>query len=188
MKGSIAAVSAVATLLFAGGPAQAAIYDFSFVGIEDSFVHGSGTLTTTGGASPYSITGATGTIYDTDIAGSPFTITGLSPYAAADNLLYLPPTTGFWDNSYGGISFTTNTGGEFNLGGGGTDAPEYNILNSSLLNPSGYPQIGNGSYNVALSVASVPELSTWAMLSLGFAGLGLAAAARGRKKAVAAFN
>jgi hypothetical protein len=38
-----------------------------------------------------------------------------------------------------------------------------------------------GSYNVAVSLASVPELSTWAMLGLGFAGLGLAAA-RGPQK------
>jgi hypothetical protein len=38
----------------------------------------------------------------------------------------------------------------------------------------------NASYFVTLTVSSVPELSTWAMLALGFAGLGFAGWSRSR--------
>jgi len=158
-------------MLFAQEAAQAATYAFSFVGIDDPNISGSGDLFTSGGSSPYVVTGATGTINDPYIPGGSFAITGLSSYADADNRLYLPASAGFWDNSYGGISFTTATGGDFNLGGGGTYAPEYNVLNASILNPVGYPVPQIGSYNVNLSVAAVPEPSTWAMLGLGFAAL-----------------
>ena len=102
-------------MLFAQITAQAATYAFSFVGIDDPNILGSGDLFTSG-SSPYAVTGATGSITDRYIPGGSFAITGLSLYAGADNLLYLPASTGFWDNSFGGISFATATGGDFNLG------------------------------------------------------------------------
>ena len=182
MKALLAASAAVGVAGFlALAPAHASVYDFSFQGIEDPQVHGAGTLTTDS-HSPDAVIGATGTIYDPDIAGGAFAITGLSPYAGADNILYARPEPGYWYNSFGGISFATAGGGEFNLGGGGTDAPQYNILNASELDPVGYPQIGYGSDNISLSVVATPELSTWAMLALGFAGLSLAAL-RNRRRA-----
>lgn len=171
-------------MLFAQITAQAATYAFSFVGIDDPNILGSGDLFTSG-SSPYAVTGATGSITDRYIPGGSFAITGLSLYAGADNLLYLPASTGFWDNSFGGISFATATGGDFNLGGGGTYAPEYNVLNASISNPVGYPVPQLGSYNIDLSVAAVPELSTWAMLGLGFAGLAYAAHSRSKRNRLA---
>ena len=42
-----------------------------------------------------------------------------------------------------------------------------------------------GSYRITVS-AAVPELSTWAMMLIGFAGLAFAAARRGRTEALAA--
>ena len=71
------------------------------------------------------------------------------------------------------------------------------VLFATLQNPGGYWNLwgsspgdyslweSTGSYNYpiaesgALSVAAAPELSTWAMLGLGFAGLGVA----GRRRA-----
>jgi hypothetical protein len=184
--------TAIASALVAGvaafcAPAQAKVWDFSFSGSEDASISGSGTLTTGATGSPYTVTGATGAI--TDPSGT-FTISGLSGYAAADNLLYFPPSAGSWYVSFGGISFTTSGGPDFNLGGVGTDASQFNVLNDSVLDPGGFAVSGGqtvGSYNITLSVTPVPELSTWAMLGLGFAGLGLVGV-RGRKAVAAALG
>jgi hypothetical protein len=180
-------VSAGLAALSVRAPAQAATFDFSFVGLDDPSIFGSGVLTTSNGGSPYTVTGATGTI--TDPSGT-FSITGLSGYAGADNLLYDPPSAGFWYVSFGGISFTTNGAPDFNLGGGGTETPQFNVLNNSVLNPTGLP-LGDGqtvgSYNIDITVTQIPESSTWAMLCLGFAGLGLVALRR-RKAPVSALG
>jgi hypothetical protein len=59
------------------------------------------------------------------------------------------------------------------------------VLNASISNPVGYPVPQMGSYNIDLSVAAVPELSTWAMLGLGFAGLSYAAHSRSKRNRLA---
>jgi hypothetical protein len=183
----VAGAAAVAVL--DGG--QAATWSFSFVGTDFPVaVNGSGILTTTDAGSPFTVTGATGTI--TDTSGT-FTITGLSFYAGADNLLFSPPSAGTWYVDFGGVSFTTSGGPDFNIGGGGDYAPQHNLLNDSWQNPSGGANQGSppgltaGSYNIDLTVAQIPEPSTWAMLGLGFAALGLAAL-RHRKSPVSAFD
>jgi hypothetical protein len=170
---------------FASGPVQAAVYDFSFADyLPTHELYGSGTLTVSGAASPYAVTSATGTIHDGYLAPgtTDFTITGLTTYAAADNLLYFPavvpggpsgPINGYV--SFGGISFTTNGASEFNLGGGGTSvgAPFYDVLNESTLNQTGLP-IGSGqlqgSYDIALSVTAAPGPNVGEGL-LGFAAM-----------------
>ena len=157
------------------GPAQAKVFDFSLTGLDDSSITGSGTLTTGAGPSPYTVTAANGTI--TDPSGT-FTINGLSTYAGADNLLYYPATGSDGYVDFGDISFTTSGVPDFNIGGGGSEGLGV-VLNDSVLNPAGNPGV-NGSYNISLTVTSAPELSTWAMLGLGFAGLGFAGY-RGRK-------
>ena len=67
-----------------------------------------------------------------------------------------------------GVLFTTiqNPGGYWNLWG--SSPGDYSLWESS--GSYNYPIAESGT----LSVAAVPELSTWAMLGLGFAGLGVA--------------
>ncbi len=177
---------------FASSPAQAALYDFSFVEIGNpTKVYGSGQLTASPSGAGFTVTSATGTIHDGYLPSTDFVINGLSSYAGADNILYAPagqptgPINGYVD--FGGISFTTTTPGQkFNLGGGGTalGAPYYDVLNNSRLNPGGYgigsSRQAQGSYDISLS-ASLHLVDTDA-LSLASSpgptpGLGLASLA-----------
>ena len=154
-------VAAIFSLTLAAS-ASASTYNFSFAGVD---VSGSGVITTSGGASPYVITGVSGTILDTLIALSAFTITGLSSYASASNLLYYP-TQPFVD--FGGMSFTTNGGGAFNIGFG----PPYAIV-SSILNPGGY--FPTGPYTtISLQISQTPLPPSWTMmLSTLIVGFGI---------------
>ena len=72
-----------------------------------------------------------------------------------------------------GVLFATlqNPGGYWNLWG--SSPGDYSLWESA--GSYNYPIAESG----ALSVAAAPELSTWAMLGLGFAGLGVA----GRRRA-----
>jgi hypothetical protein len=156
------------------GVAHADVYDFSFTGAG---VSGSGDFVTGGGASPQTVTSASGTIFDSNVGAGPFTITGLSTYAGADNLLYASqPYVDF-----GGISVTTNTGGAFNFGLGGNGLYGL-ILNNSVNNPGGGVDYPTGSTNISWTVTQVPEPATWALMIIGFAGLGAAL----RRRAVSA--
>src|SRR5581483_7885794 len=98
-------------------------------------------------------------------------------YAASDNLLFYPgpPYVDF-----GGISLSTTSSGDFNLyydannpSGGGSWVLE------SVNNPVGYPDGQNPiDFQVSLlsnSTPAVPEPATWAMMLLGFCGLGFMA-------------
>jgi hypothetical protein len=118
---------------------------------------GFGQLTTGSSDNPALVTGITGTIIYNGFAD---TITGLSDYAEANNLLYL--TAPFVD--FYGISFTTAYSGDFNLWFS-------NGQNLLLALDSGQdPEPINFQVNPV--VAAVPEASTWAMMILGFLGLG----------------
>jgi PEP-CTERM motif len=163
-------------------PANAALFDFSFLGTDaNGTVSGSGTITATGSGPTYTVQSVTGTINDNDVGlpATSFTIDSgfVSPYAGSDNILYVPSqapsNTGFVD--FGGISFTANSGLiAFNFGGQSQSGPISYVLNDSVLDPVGYPnQIG--STVISLTVSAVPEPSTWAMMLLGFAGLGFMA-------------
>jgi hypothetical protein len=76
-----------------------------------------------------------------------------------------------------GLLFTTaqNPGGYWNLWG--NSPGNYSLWESAP--GSGYPIEESGT----LSMAAVPELSTWAMLGLGFAGLGVVGRRRGPRLA-----
>jgi hypothetical protein len=150
-------VSAVAMALFGVSTAKADImWDFSYSGGGYS---ASGEFTTGNAGSPYTVIGISGT-------ADGFAITGLSSYAGADQLLYVPPTSGYYAD-YGGISFTNANGVSYNI----TDFPSGsgNFINISTLDSG-----GDGCCGVAvdMTVAPVPEPSTWAMMIIGFLGLG----------------
>ena len=163
-------LSGAAILLMAlAGSANANTFDFSFTGLD---VSGSGVFTTGSSSSPYSITGASGTIFDSQIGPSAFTITGLSSYASADNLLYYPGQPSI---DFSGISFATNGGGNFNIGNG----PPYAIV-SSILNPGGY--FPGGAYTpISLQVSQTPLPASWTLMLIGLAGFGFVAYRRKAK-------
>jgi hypothetical protein len=154
-------VSAVVLASLCGGPANARLIDISYFGIEGSGkFQVDATLVSPGSYDVASIIGY----------GNGSQITGLSPYASSDNHLSFP------DASYvsvGGLSFTTTGGTSYNLyswNGG------YYEL-SSANDPIGYT--GNGT-PITMTVG-VPEVSTWAMMLAGFAGLGFVGYRRNAK-------
>ncbi len=158
-------LAAVVALLGSVPAAQAAVWDFSYSGGGYS---ASGVFTTGNTGSPYTVTGITGT-------ADGYAITGLTSYGAADQLLYYPPTGGFYaDNA--GISFENADGVQYNI----TNYPTTvaNFINISTLDPGGG---GCCSVAIDMTVTQVPEPSTWAMMGLGFAALGLAALRGGRR-------
>jgi PEP-CTERM motif len=90
-------------------------------------------------------------------------ITGLSTYAGADNDLYV---TGAWV-TFGGLSFSTATLGDFNFYNSGHG---YYGLLSSDSNINGYAD----GISATAQVAPVPEPSTWMMMLVGFGAAGAA--------------
>jgi hypothetical protein len=175
-------LAGAAVLCAVAASAEAKVYDFSFTG---NGVSGSGVITTADSNAASAVTSVTGSVFDSFVGPGAFSITGLSAYAAADNILY-PTTQPLVD--FGGVSFTTDTGGEFNLGLGGGGLYGL-VLNSAVQNPVGYGNGGfdnPGSVNISMSVTGVPEPATWAVMLLGFGGIGAAMRSARRRQAVLA--
>ena len=128
--------------------------------------------------------------YDiTSITGNAngYTILGPSPYDGADNHIF-PPTPGV--DSYG-FSFSISATESFNIYNGGAipagqdyycGGKTYCLLGPGNTSTGGLgdPLVGLNSFTV--TVASVPEVSSWAMMLLGFAGLGWAGYSRGSRR------
>ena len=140
-----------------GISATAGSYNFNFA-VGNVTAAGTITTDTTGHA-----TWITGLVNATD------PITGLSSYAGADNNLY---STGAWV-TFGGLSFSTASVGDFNLYNSGQGY--YGFL-SSVTNSSG---TADGRFATA-NIAAVPEPTTWAMMLIGFAGIGYSTRRRRR--------
>jgi len=156
------AASAVAAALSVASAAHAAQYELTFTGTDisgDFFANTSGA----------NVTSISGWVMDSEVAAGTFAITGLSAYAASDNTF--DATSPYVD--FGGLSFTTATGGDYNLANiGSVDAPEL-VLLSSVLNPGGGVQT-TGLTDIGLTVVAVPEPSTVALMlaaTLGLFGL-----------------
>ncbi len=147
--------------------AHATVFDFSF---DDGADSGSGQFVATAGPSIYTVTGITGTV-----DGS--AITGLSTYGVADQLLYEPAP--YVDHR--GIAFSAASGLDYNLF---TTAGVNELCASNVYASCG----GSDGVPTAFSVtfaSGVPEPAAWALMLVGFGGLG--AALRSARKGRAAF-
>ncbi len=156
------ASGAVAAALTIANAAHAAEYELKFTGTDvsgDVFANASGP----------NVTSISGWVMDSEVAAGAFAITGLSAYASSDNTF--GPTSPYVD--FGGLSFTTATGGDYNLANiGSADAPQL-VLLSSVLDPGGGVQT-TGLTDIGLTVIAVPEPSTVALMlaaALGLLGL-----------------
>jgi hypothetical protein len=162
-------VAAVAAAVFAPALANAAVYRFTFESF-DSELTAAGQLTVNTAGE---VTGVSGGI--SGLANQ--TIGGVSANPTFPGAAYSPDGSFIYNNLYhasgmpfdvDGLLFVTaqNPTGYWNLWG--TSPGNYSLWESA------------GSYNYpieesgTLSVAAVPELSTWVMMLLGFAGLGFA--------------
>ena len=158
MKLAIAMIVVLATF----GVAKASTLDFSYTNTTGTpgTTYGSGEIVTddSNPANILSITGATAFG-----GGALQPITGLSDYASADNQTTFPDLPAF---SFAGFAWTV-AGNAYNLGWDGT---AYEVVQKST-DPEGYAL----GLTVDLQIAAVPELSTWAMMLLGFMGVGFVA-------------
>jgi hypothetical protein len=105
-------------------------------------------------------------------------ITGTSTFQRADNLLF---TNGFAFTSTVGISFETAAGQLINIFSfdGQSTPPTGNAYGELSSNPSAF---GVGHF----ILTPVPEASTWALMLIGFAGLGAAGYRASQKRDSAA--
>ena len=182
----LSVVAGVAGLL-AQGPVQAETYDFTFTGgSSDPGVLGSGTFTTNA-ANDTVVSGSGAFSWGSSISEAADLVSGegvaqalsydnVFPLDASGGLLFQGTTDA---NFLFNIFAPTGTALGVGTGTGWASAQDGGGYYSGSLGFSGV--CNNCVAEGSLTIASVPELSTWAMLGLGFVGLGLAAAGRGRK-------
>ncbi len=152
-------IGAVAGVVLSVSAANATIYQFSFTTAASDTA--SGLFVTNSSGNPDQITGISGT-FDGSV------ITGLSSYAGADNLLYV---SGPAYADFSGISFSVANGNSYNWAN--FPVTTGNFLASSNIDPGGVGCCQSEFTQV--SVSAVPEPSTWAMMILGFFGIGFMA-------------
>ncbi len=172
--GAISALIAVGLASLATS-AQAMVFDFS---ITSANGNASGQFTTAGGTSPYLVTGVTGTV-------DGFAITGLVSYGGNDNLLYQPGN--YVDRA--GLAFAAN-GKDYNIFAiTPTPAGNYGFCVSTVEPSCTGSEADNApkaTFTLTTAVSAVPEPSTWAMMILGFCGLGFLAYRRRDKLSLGA--
>jgi hypothetical protein len=169
---AIAAIFAASIVVGITASAEAKLYDFTFDGggidIDGQLVT-SDLLNSIGG---FDITMITGTVISGTVNGSH--ISGLVANPSAPNAAVSPDGLYIFNNVLfaTGTLLLDNNGVLFNGPGG-----EYNIFtsNSTYILADNAP--GVGSYipgtEGTFTVTGVPELSTWAMMIIGFGGVGL---------------
>jgi hypothetical protein len=169
--------SMTAVIVATWSTANATVYNFTFNSTSESII---GQLTVD--TSDNEVTNITGTL--SGIVND--TINGFIASPSFSNPVSLPGDAFIYDNVFYpsqdslvdqfGVVFTTagNPGGYWNLW---SDAPgDYSLDESNLAGD--YPIIISGGN---LDPTAVPEPSTWAMMLLGFAGLGFVGYRRGKR-------
>jgi hypothetical protein len=173
-----------AALLFAPAAQAATVYDLTFTGTWSLFgsptpASGTGTVTTTGGS-------GTGFEFAAPFTSSPKLTDvqidlGLAHFDLSDAVFASLTTVNGnpIDFSYNG--FLSYGGGFFPKLITLSTLPGNNFLITDGLNHNIY----SGNFSIAEAISAVPEPGTWAMLLLGFGGIGLAMRTR-RRPALAA--
>lgn len=180
MKRILLAIGLAAAGL-APAAANASVYKFTFDSFDSELTAGGQITVNTDGE----VTGVSGVISGLDDQ----TISAVTPNPNFSGAAYSPDGSFIYDNLYhasgmpfdvDGLLFVTaqNPGGYWNLWG--TSPGNYSLWES--VGSYSYPIEESGT----LSVAAVPELSTWAMMLTGFAGLGFASYRASRRTAAAA--
>jgi hypothetical protein len=173
---TVAAAVLAAVVVTSSGAKAAVIYDFTFVGSTFDVAGTFATAATVNSDGTYNITSATGTFSATSmplldgtftlVPGNGPALTGPGGTELYSNL-YDPTTNSF---AYNGLLVT---GSNFLLN-------LYNGANA-LYPPctadcASVPQAGGNLYDPGdigiTTITAVPELSTWAMMIIGFLGLG----------------
>jgi len=169
---SLAATAALFSITIATVPAKAApveeTFDFTLAGIAADGLaagfSGSGTITATESTNgAWIVDGATGSLSGTfngvTLAGN---ITGLDTDFLGDDELIFPSSASLVDDH--GIAVTLSDGQSVDIANNGIAGGFYTVESSNT----------NGTATFAIT-AAVPEPSTWAMMILGFCGLGFMA-------------
>lgn len=166
-------IAALAPLATALEPASAKVFDWSLTGPAPGLggvpFPGSGTIEASATASPgvWDIETITGVVNGSEI-------TGASTFRGADNELF---TNGFAFVSTTGISFATAAGQSINIFSFfGQGTPPTGNAYGEVASPGGF---GVGTF----ALTAVPEASTWAMMWIGFVGLGLSGYRASQKRA-----
>jgi hypothetical protein len=169
--------SLTATMLLTASSANATVYKFTFESFDSELV-ATGEITVSAADEVTAISGRISGLVDQ-------TISSITPNPNFSGAAYSPDGSFIYNNLYypsgmafdiDGVLFTTaeNPGGYWNLW---ENSPgNYSLWESA--DSYNYPIEESGT----LSVAAVPELSTWAMMGLGFAGLGVAGRGRARRR------
>ncbi len=170
---------------FAGAvPASASVFELMFTGTEaGSPISGTLELALGSGSSPYKVIGVDAGSY-VDIGGTDYTITGLATYAGDDQAAFFPASSSVSYVDFPGVSVSFGKDDALNLFA--FNPTSYGVLLRDQ-NPSGNPGAGYYAVTVSDSPITAPEPSTWAMMLVGFAGLGFVAASR-RKTPIAALG
>ena len=189
------AAFAVFGVLFSSSPAPAGIVFFDFLTTAGPAFNIAGSLVI-GPGSPTNILGITGSVISPDLTTTP--ISGLVPNPTP-GLPSLSPDGQFMFNNvgYGGDPHLDSNGILFTAG-----PYEYNIFSwiapgSLSGNTPGIYQLVTNSPQGTLDnfanpgtlltreVSAVPEISTWMMMLVGFAGIGLTAYRRAQRLSLA---
>ena len=151
LHSSLRAIGFAAFILVAAPAAQAGNYEINYIGVNDPNINGDVFITTaaTPTGRPVSVIGIKG-----ERSGD--AITALSQYAASDQLLYASDLR----FDFGGLSFSTTAGGDFNLFS--NNGAYYEV--SSAVDPVGYASSGAP---IVLFVSAVPEPTTLVLLAAG---------------------
>jgi hypothetical protein len=168
-------VAMIAAMLFTISTANAAVYRFTFESFDSELTAAGQFAVNAGGQ----VTGVSGAI--SGLANQ--TISAIVPNPNFAGPAYSPDGSFLYNNQYHasgmpfdieGLLFATaqNPGGYWNLWG--NSPGDYSLWES--VGSSNYPIQESGNLNVT----AAPELSTWAMLALGFAGFGVVGSRRRR--------